>query len=303
MRALLFTVIGFTSGSVVVYLMTDRDSAGIGSLRQTIHSMQARLDAQDAELRNLRRAAHTGAVFTAAFGKAPADHVIAGNRSANSSAPADDESRAPHATDGTRTLKDLETVSEGDPLPFVDKLTEFLSGNPDAQEIAIASRGIFDMARDRDQLPDHALQAIYDGHDDPDLKRVIAQVLSRRGNNLPLESQIAEARAQLKSDQPEDRQAALGALGKTRSVKAVDAITPYLQDSNTNVKLEALQALGATGNQSHVGLVQGLVNDPDPAVSSLATEVQLQLANLSSNARTTISRSDIEATLPPILNP
>jgi HEAT repeat protein len=106
----------------------------------------------------------------------------------------------------------------------------------------------------------------------------------------------------LKSQQPDDRQAALNELAKTRSVKAVEAILPYLQDPDTNVKLDALQALRETGNQKHAGLIQTLVNDPDPAVSSLAAEVQSQLKNLSSTARTTISRADIEDTLPPLPN-
>jgi HEAT repeat protein len=83
----------------------------------------------------------------------------------------------------------------------------------------------------------------------------------------------------------------------------VDAIAPFLQDRDTNVRLEALFALRDTGNQRHINLVESLINDPDPSVSSLANDVASNLRNLSSSARTSYSRADIEAELPPMANP
>jgi HEAT repeat protein len=305
-QLLLFTLIGFACGSGLAYLMGDRDrgDAGIASLQQTISSLQTQLDAKEIELERLRHSKSGGAVLNAVIKNVPNSAVArARDESENTNEQADDEAIAPpEALDGVMTLKDLETESDIDPRPFADKLKDFLAENVDAEKAAVASRGIFDMAKDRENLPDYALQSLYNKQSDPNLKRVIAQVLSQRGNNFLLDSQIAETQAQLKSDQPADRQAALNELAKIRSVKAVDVIVPYLQDADTNVKLDALQALRETGNQSHVALIQTLVNDPDPAVSSLATEVQNQLKNLSSTARATISSSDIEATLPPLPN-
>jgi HEAT repeat protein len=305
-QLLLFTLIGFACGSGLIYLMADRDrgDAGIASLQQTISSLQTQLDAKEIELERLRHSKSGGAVLNAVIKNVPNSAVArARDESENTNEQADDEAIAPpEALDGVMTLKDLETESDIDPRPFADKLKDFLAENVDAEKAAVASRGIFDMAKDRENLPDYALQSLYNKQSDPNLKRVIAQVLSQRGNNFLLDSQIAETQAQLKSDQPADRQAALNELAKIRSVKAVDVIVPYLQDADTNVKLDALQALRETGNQSHVALIQTLVNDPDPAVSSLATEVQNQLKNLSSTARATISSSDIEATLPPLPN-
>jgi hypothetical protein len=46
-----------------------------------------------------------------------------------------------------------------------------------------------------------------------------------------------------------------------------------------------------------------MTRDPDPSVSTLAGNVLGALKNLSSSARTSYSRSDIEAELPPIANP
>jgi len=282
----------------------DRGDAGIASLQQTISSLQTQLNAKEIELESLRHSNSGGAVLNAVIRNIPNSAVArARDESENTNEQVDDEAIAPpEALDGVMTLKDLETESDIDPRPFADKLKDFLAENVDAEKAAVASRGIFDMAKDRENLPDYALQSLYNKQSDPNLRRVIAQVLSQRGNNLLLDSQIAETQAQLKSDQPADRQAALNELAKIRSVKAVDVIVPYLQDADTNVKLDALQALRETGNQSHVALIQTLVNDPDPAVSSLATEVQNQLKNLSSTARATISSSDIEATLPPLPN-
>jgi len=302
-QLLVFTLVGFVFGALLVYRLTSSDDPKIASLQRTISSLQIQLIAKDNELRVLHERASMAPAFApAVFNSAPTRAVInAPEEATDSSEQVSDESvDAPAALDGIATLKDLETESDSDPRLFADKLKDFLAENAGPERAAIASRGVFDMANDRNNLPDYALQSMYNKQSDPNLKRVIAQVLSQRGNSVLLDTQIAQAQANLKSQQPDDRQAALNELAKTRSVKAVDAIVPYLQDPDTNVKLDALQALRETGNQKHVGFIQTLVNDPDPAVSSLAAEVQSQLKNLSSSARTTISSADIEATLPPL---
>jgi HEAT repeat protein len=304
-QLLLFACIGFVLGALSVHRLSGSDEPRIASLQKTISSLQAQLKAKEDELRELHQHASTAPTFSAAvFNNAPTRAVVntAQEVPYTNEQLSNESIDAPAALDGVATLKDLETQSDNDPRFFADKLKDFLAGDADPQKAAIASRGIFDMANDRSNLPDYALQSMYNKQSDPNLKRVIAQVLSQRGNSFLLDNEIAAAQANLKSDQPADRQAALNELAKMRSVKAVQAILPYLQDPDVNVKLDALQALRDTGNQSHAGMLQTLVNDPDPAVSSLAKEVQSELKNLSSSARTMITRADIEQTLPPLPN-
>ncbi|HSC67299.1 MAG TPA: HEAT repeat domain-containing protein, partial [Cellvibrio sp.] len=129
-------------------------------------------------------------------------------------------------------------------------------------------------------------------------KRVLAQVMSTRGDNRLLEKQIQDSQARLRSEKPEERQQALVELAKTRYASAATVIAPLLQDGNNSVKLDALLALRATGNQSHTRLVEALVNDPDPSVSWLAKDVIANLQNLSEKARTQIASTDIVAELP-----
>ena len=200
-------------------------------------------------------------------------------------------------------LKDLEDDSDSDPRSDAEKLQALLSDGSTEEEAAIASRFILDKAHDQQALPDYSLQALYASQTNPDLKRVIAQVMSQRGNDALLKIHIAEAQARLKSQQPRERLDALSQLGKTHSTHAVEAIAPFLQDPDTTVRLAALFALRDTGNQRHANLVEPMLNDPDPSVSSLAGDVLGNLKNLSSSARTSFSRSDIEAELPPIANP
>jgi HEAT repeat protein len=202
-----------------------------------------------------------------------------------------------------QVLKELESDSATDPRSSAEKLQALLADNPTDEEAAIAARFIFNKASDSRALPDYSLQAIYASQSNPDLRRVIAQVLSQRGNDALLNDQIAEAQATLKSAKPKDRLDALNQLGKIHSVHAVDAIAPSLQDSDSTVRLAALFALRDSGNQRHVNLVEPLTRDPDPSVSTLAENVVSALRNLSSSARTSYSRADIEAELPPIANP
>jgi len=203
-------------------------------------------------------------------------------------------------TDNVFVLRKLGTASDNDRRSYSEKLIEFLSGAPSPDKAAIASKVIFELTNDRIGLPDYALQSIYNSQNDPDLRRVIAQVLSQRGNNALLESYIKDVQSRLRSETPRDRQDALVQLAKTRSANAADVVIPYLHDPDINVRLDALLALRDTGNQQQVGVAEALMSDPEPSVSSLAKDVASDLQNLSFNARTNLSRSDVEAALPPI---
>lgn len=205
--------------------------------------------------------------------------------------------------DSKQILKDLATRSDRDLRSFSEKANGLLASNSSKESIVIISNGIIDMAGNREILPDYELELLYQNQTDPDIKRVAAQVLSTRGDNRLIEKQISDAQTGLKSDDPTERQKALVELAKTRYASAANAITPLLQDKDNSVKLDALLALRATGNQSHTRLVEALVNDPDPAVSWLANDVINNLQNLSDRARTQLASADIIAELPVIAAP
>lgn len=205
--------------------------------------------------------------------------------------------------DSTQVLKDLGTFSVNDPRSFSEKVSDLLAADSSKENIALVSKSIFDMASDRENLPDYALQSIYNTQVDPELKRVIAQVLSNRGNNALIENQITAAQQRLHSENSRERQNALVELAKTHSSSAAAAIAPLLNDANIDVKLDALLALRATGNQTHIRLIERLVDDTDPAVSSLARDVIGELRNLSDSARTVLSSAEIAAELPLIEHP
>lgn len=205
--------------------------------------------------------------------------------------------------DSQQLLKDLGTLSDRDPRSFSEKASELLAGKASKDGIAIVSKSVFDLAENREVLPDYELESLYQSQSNPDLKRVIAQVMSTRGDNRLLEKQISRTQTNLNSNNPAVRQQALIELGKTRYASAANAIAPLLQDENTGVKLDALLALKATGNQNHVRQVEALANHPDPAVSWLAKDVVNSLQNLSDRARTQLASSDIVAELPVISAP
>lgn len=202
--------------------------------------------------------------------------------------------------DSDTLLRDLSTRSERDPRAFSEKVADLLASDASRTNIAIASKSLVDLADNRALLPDYELESLYQQQRNPDLQRVAAQVMAIRGDNRLLEQQIAKAETRLQSDNPELRQQALVELAKTRYASAANVITPLLQDDNTGVKLDALLALRATGNQRHLRAVEALVVDADPAVSWLAREVSSDLQNLSENARTRLATADIVAELPVI---
>lgn len=195
-------------------------------------------------------------------------------------------------------LRDLSTSSDRDPRSFSEKVADLMATNPTRENVAIASQGLVEMANSPELLPDYAVQALYQTQTNTDLKRVAAQVMSMRGDNSLIEKQISEAQSGLRSQSAADKQRTLVELAKTRYAGAANVIAPLLQDGDTGVKLDALLALRATGNQSHVHLVESLANHPDPAVAWLANDVISNLQNLSEKARTRVSNLDIVAELP-----
>jgi len=285
--ALVGVVLTCTIAYFIIHQMNQDQK--IQSMEETIRNLQSSLEEKERELKNIRslsRDQNPANMKTQERRKTGGGQVASGS-----------------ATGSLQILKNLENVSDTDPRSSAEKLQELLADDATEEEAAIASRFIFDKAGDQQALPDYSLQAIYASQTNPDLKRVIAQVMSQRGNDSLLNNRIAEEQARLKSAHPGDRLDALSQLGKTHSTHAVDAIAPFLQDPDSTVRLAALFALRDTGNQRHANLVESMINDPDPSVSSLAVNVSSSLKNLSSSARTGFSRSDIEAELPPIANP
>jgi len=207
---------------------------------------------------------------------------------------------APQALDIEQIRKDLSTRFIGDPRTFGEKLRDFVAENAHQQTIAIACKVVFDLAENLDTLTNQELDSLYRNQTNPEFKRVLAQVLSLRGDNSLMEKLVAEAQSALSSPDPAERRNVLIELAKTHYTGAANAIAPLLQDSDTSVKLDALLALRATGNESHIRHLENLVNDPDQSVTWLAKDAINQLQNLSTKARTKLTSADIAAELPPI---
>jgi hypothetical protein len=286
-----------------VYLTEDDYSTGqeqLAVLENRIHELDFLLAQKDEELMRLRGNESQNIQQNSLTANNAAQTSQASNQ--KSVEPLNGSTIAAPVSDTQQILKDLATRNDFNPRTFSERINDFLSANPGKENIALATKAVADMADNSDSLPDFELEAVYQKQTDPDLKRVTAQVLSMRGDNSLLEKQVTESQAGLNSDNPEVRQKTLVALAKTHYAGAADKIAPLLQDKNVSVKLDALLALRATGNESHVHLVQDLVGHPDPSVSWLAKDVIDNIQNLSGKARTKVSTDDIVSELPPIAN-
>jgi hypothetical protein len=196
--------------------------------------------------------------------------------------------------------KDLSTRFIGDARTFGEKLQDFVTENAYPQTIPLACKVVADLGDNLDTLTNPELNSLYQHQSNTEFKRVVAQVLSARGDNSLLEKYVAEAKPVLNSTDPAERRKILGELAKTRYVGAANAIAPLVKDRDTSVQLDALLALRATGNETHIRFVAGLVKDPDESVQWLATDAINHLQNLSKKARTKLTSADIEAELPPL---
>ncbi|MFC3116060.1 HEAT repeat domain-containing protein [Cellvibrio fontiphilus] len=213
---------------------------------------------------------------------------------------ATDNTSSDNQINSDQLIKDLSTVSERDPRPFSSKVRDLLQTNNSVETVALVSQSLAYLAGNTELLPDHELDTLYQQQQSDELKRVAAQIMSARGDNRLLEQHITSLQPKLNSESAQTRQQALVELAKTGYANAANAIAPLLDDEDSGVKLDALLALRATGNQSHIYLVEKLRNHSDPSVSWLAEDVINQLQNLSSIARTKVSSNDITANLRPV---
>ena len=207
-------------------------------------------------------------------------------------------------------LKDLRTRFIGDERSIAEKLRDFLAQqvdqkiagqkNDEEKNTAIAAKVIVDLAENNELLPDADVSHLYHHQSQPELKRVLAQVLSLRGDNQLLNAYIADIEKNVHNAEPEAQQKMLMELAKTHYVGAVGVIEPLLQSQNNSVILDALLTLRATGNESYLHYAEALVNHPDQSISWLAKDVINQLQYLSQKARTRLVLADITAELPPI---
>lgn len=210
---------------------------------------------------------------------------------------------ASQGLDTEQIRKDLSTRFVSDPRSFGEKLRDFVAENAYEQTIAIACKVVADLAENPDTLTNQELDELYRNQTNTELKRVLAQVLSLRGDNSLMEKLVAEAQASLTSTNLAERRKVLVELAKTHYAGAANAIAPLVQYKDTSVQLDALLALRATGNESHIQYVENLVNHSDQSVSWLATDAMNHLQNLSTKARTRLTSADIAAELPPLGNP
>ena len=205
--------------------------------------------------------------------------------------------------DVDQQLKDLLTLAWNDRRGMREKLDDFIATHPGSEGVAVASKGVFELAGNRDVLPDTALAELYLEQQDPAFKRVLAQVASTRGDNSLIELHVAEAAAGLHGATPAQRQQALVELARTRHVAAADLAAPLLRDRDTGVVLDALLTLRASGNARHVRFAEALLDHPDTSVSWLARDVAEELRMLSAQARTRIAERELAAELPPLPMP
>jgi HEAT repeat protein len=196
-----------------------------------------------------------------------------------------------------QALDKLRNLASASPAEAAALLQTLAENNRDNKNSPVIARGVYDLSKDSQSLPNDLLTSIYSNQTDLDVKRVSAQVLAQRGDNSLLEKYIAENAGNFTHNDPSERSAALHALSKTGSKLAAGAIQPLLKDPDTSVRMDALLALRATGNQSHVNGVKHLLNDPDENLRDLARDVIDNLSHLNENAHTKISDADISQAL------
>lgn len=197
-------------------------------------------------------------------------------------------------------IKDLSTRFVGDTRTISEKLRDFIAERSDAQRLGIACKVVAELAENRDALGDQELAWLYGTQADTTFKRVIAQVLSLRGDNHVMDSYIAGLQTGLANPGLAERRKVLAELGKTRYAGAAKLLLPSLQDDDISILLDALLALRVTGNEGQLQMLDKLQKHPDESVRWLAGDVANNLQMLSKKARTRLIMPDIVAELPPI---
>ncbi len=99
-------------------------------------------------------------------------------------------------------------------------------------------------------------------YDDDRVRQYLALAMGRTGNQRFVEPLVAV----LRNEKEENLYSLIYSLGLLKSPKAVFAIEPFLQHSNSKVRLAAVIALGNIGDERSLALIKKSLNDSEPNV-------------------------------------
>jgi hypothetical protein len=172
-------------------------------------------------------------------------------------------------------LKTLLEVDADEGLDAVRALVADADRNPRTQRVA--AQGISLLAGVSGREVDDALYG-FTSSAASGVQRAALRTLEQRGDPEPMRAALAAQQAPLGSRDAGTRARALREVGALRSQSAVPVIVPLLADSDSGVRIQALESLGRTGGGAPaLAAVQPLLSDPVPAVRDTAVRTVQRL--------------------------
>ena len=178
----------------------------------------------------------------------------------------------PLRLEGLKTLLEID-ADEG--LDAVRALVADADRNSRTQRMA--AQGISLLAGVSGREVDEALYG-FTGSGASGVQRAALRTLEQRGDPEPMRAALAAQQTSLGSADAGTRMRALREVGALRSESAVPVILPLLADSDSGVRIQALESLGRTGGGAPaLAAVQPLLADPVPAVRDTAVRTVQRL--------------------------
>jgi hypothetical protein len=172
-------------------------------------------------------------------------------------------------------LKTLLEVDSDEGLAAVRALVADAAQNPRSQRMAARSVALLGDVAGREI--DEALYEFL-GSPAANVQNSVLRTLEQRGDAAPMRAALAAQQPGLTSPDPRTRVSTLRNVGGLRSPSAVAVIAPLLRDPDPIVRIQAVDAMGRTGDgASALPAVQPLLADPVPAVRDAATRAVLRL--------------------------
>ena len=168
----------------------------------------------------------------------------------------------------------LINLSQSEAALFLNTLAMEKVSDPYIAQMVI--RGMLHFQLEKDLLTDDNIKNLYE-LDDPIIKKLAAQIMSDRGDNSLADLYVESFDSGFPSKQPEVRLQTLFEVSALKKFNALPQIKTSLKDPDSAIRLQALNFLGAYGNDMDILAAESLLGDSHPQVRAQA---QLVVKNL-----------------------
>ena len=184
-----------------------------------------------------------------------------------------------HSKNIHERVHSMQTLIDLSPTETANAIYALLANlESDPMAEGMVALGVLSLANNQNALSDEEIIYMYNSYDNENVRARTARVMAHRGDDSLLKDYVTKF-SNTENLELEQKNSALLELANLQSRVAIPHISKYLDDADEFVRIQALGALGMTGNIQDIELIRPLLYDANEAVRQVSRDVLNQLTS------------------------